>query len=232
MAELELIDMLARLGLAVLLGGALGLEREYDGQDAGFRTHLLVVLGSALFATVSVGGFDRFAADGGSNVTVDVTRIAAYVAPGIGFIGGGVILKRGGHVSGITTAASLWTAAAIGVATGVGSWEAAVATTVVALIALELLEPVSDFAGRIGRRRHAACAIELAPDADVGAVLSSVVDSTSAPIRALRYGVGPDDDGWVTIDFWKVPSDEHLRTIVATVSDLDGVRGVTTDERF
>jgi putative Mg2+ transporter-C (MgtC) family protein len=112
-ADLGWLETVARLALAGCLGGLLGLEREYDGQDAGFRTHLLVVVGSALFAVLSVGAFDDFLVPrADSNVSVDVTRIAAYVAPGIGFIGGGAILKHGGKVSGITTAASLWSAAA------------------------------------------------------------------------------------------------------------------------
>ncbi|MGB0115114.1 MAG: MgtC/SapB family protein, partial [Ilumatobacteraceae bacterium] len=117
---------------------------EVDGQDAGLRTHLLLALGAALFGAVSVGAFDQFVGDpADTNVRIDVTRIASYVAAGIGFIGGGAIIKHRGAVSGITTATSLWTAAAVGLAVGVGFWVAAVTATVIALTALLGLKPFS-----------------------------------------------------------------------------------------
>lgn len=225
---LETVDVLARLGVAALLGGAIGLEREYDGQDAGFRTHLLVVIGAALFAVTSVGAFDAFVATrDATNVTVDVTRIAAYVAPGIGFIGGGAILKYGGHVTGITTAASLWAAAAIGVASGLGFWAGAVAAAVIALVALELLQPVSNAFGRLGRRRRAQISVALRPDADVAAVVRVVRQTVDGNVRQLRYGVGPDDDGHLTIDVWRKVSDEQLASIAASPWRMPDVTSVS-----
>ena len=154
MAALEWYDVVGRLLLATLLGAALGLEREFDGHDAGLRTHILVTLGAALFAVISVAGFDAVVGDPTrTNVTIDVTRIVSYIAPGIGFIGGGAILKSGGKVTGITTAGALWVAAAIGAATGIGFWVGAVAATVIALFALEVLQPLSAWAAGVGRRR-------------------------------------------------------------------------------
>lgn len=138
------IEVVGRLVLAALLGGILGVERELDGQDAGFRTHLLLALGAALFGVVSVAGFSDFITDSGeTNVQVDVTRVASYVAAGIGFIGGGAILKRGGSITGITTAASLWSGAAVGLAAGLGFWVGAIATAVIAVAALRGLKPLS-----------------------------------------------------------------------------------------
>lgn len=158
MTALEWYEIVGRLGLAALLGAVLGLEREFDGNFAGLRTHLLLTLGAALFAVVSVAGFDSLVTQrNATNVTVDVTRIAAYIAPGVGFIGGGAILKANGRVRGLTTAATLWTAAGIGVAAGVGFWVGAVAATVIALFALEVLQPLSRWAAEFGERhgRHA-----------------------------------------------------------------------------
>ncbi|HWL43529.1 MAG TPA: MgtC/SapB family protein [Ilumatobacter sp.] len=154
MAALEWYEVVGRLGLAALLGAVLGIEREFDGNFAGLRTHLLLTLGAALFTVVSVAGFDAFVATQAStNVTIDITRIAAYIAPGVGFIGGGAILKSDGRIRGLTTAASLWTAAAIGVAAGLGFWVGAVTATVIALIALEGLQPLSRWAAALGERR-------------------------------------------------------------------------------
>jgi len=138
------LDLVGRLLLASLLGGLLGAERELDGQEAGFRTHLLLALGAALFGAISVGAFDGFIADSSdTNVRVDVSRIASYVAAGIGFIGGGTILKHRGTITGITTATSLWTTAAVGLAAGLGFWLGSLTTALVALVALRALKPLS-----------------------------------------------------------------------------------------
>ncbi len=226
-ADLDLLDVMIRLGTAAGLGSVLGLEREYDGQEAGFRTHLLVVMGSALFAVVSVGAFDAFIGERNStNVTVDVTRIAAYVAPGVGFIGGGAILKYGGKVTGITTAASLWTAAAVGVASGLGFWTAALVTTAIAVLALQFLKPIGNAAARFGRRRHAALAIRVdagaGPDL-VGAVLAELAD---VDVRLVRFGLGPGDDAEITLDAWDQP--ERLRDpeLLGRLAALPGVQSV------
>lgn len=151
--SLEWYEIVGRLALACALGGALGFEREFDGNFAGFRTHLLLTLGTALFAVVSVAGFDAMITDrNATNVNVEVTRVAAYVAAGVGFLGGGAILKANGKIRGLTTAATLWTAAAIGVACGLGFWIGAVAATVLALVALEALQPVSRWAAELGKK--------------------------------------------------------------------------------
>jgi len=153
MEALEWYDVVGRLLLAMLLGGILGLEREYDGHDAGLRTHLLLTVGATLFTLISITGFTDFVeARADTNVNVDVTRVISYIVPGVGFLGGGAILKHGGKVTGITTAASLWAAAAIGTATGLGFWVGAVATTVITLFALIALQPLSNRAAALGRR--------------------------------------------------------------------------------
>lgn len=136
-------ETVARLGVACVLGGALGIEREVQGHAAGLRTHMLLSLGAAVFALVSVTGFDAFIAGSQSNVRVDPGRIASYVAAGVGFIGGGAILKRDDHVRGLTTAASLWVAAAIGVACGLGLWLIPLVAAGFALVSLAILRPFS-----------------------------------------------------------------------------------------
>lgn len=223
--DIDVIDILARLGLAALLGGSIGLEREYDGQDAGFRTHMLVVLGAALFGLVSIAGFDSFFADdrAATNVQLDVSRIASYVAPGIGFIGGGAILKYGGRVSGITTAASLWSAAAIGLSVGVGFWVGAVATTVIVLVALEALEPLSKLAHRVGRRRRAQLVVLLRDGSDLDRLVSELKHA-DAPIRKLQFGQGPDDDSAVTVEFWEEPG--NATDVIRRLSGLEDVQSV------
>ena len=113
-------DNLARLSLAAVLGGAIGFERELRDREAGLRTHLLVCLGSALFTIVSAYGFREFLTSGDQVVRADPTRIAAQIVTGIGFLGAGAIIRQGLTVRGLTTAATLWVSAAIGIAAGAG----------------------------------------------------------------------------------------------------------------
>ncbi len=140
--DLSTADLVIRLFVAALLGGVIGVERELRERYAGLRTHLLVSVGAALFTIVSVyawGTFD-FAAAG---VSFDPSRIAAGIVTGIGFIGAGAILRHGFFVRGLTTAASLWVAAAIGLAAGMGYYSAAVAATLVVVVTLWPLRALS-----------------------------------------------------------------------------------------
>ncbi|HDD64222.1 MAG TPA: MgtC/SapB family protein [Thermoprotei archaeon] len=122
------IEIIEKVLIAAILGGIIGLEREVRHKPAGFRTHILVCMGSALFTSLSYIAFP------GS----DPSRIASYVVAGIGFIGAGVILRRGAMVVGLTTAATLWIVTAIGMAVGVGFYITAVVTSVLTFIILNL----------------------------------------------------------------------------------------------
>ena len=129
-------EALLRLALAAALGAAVGLERELREREAGLRTHLLVSLGSALFTIASAYGFRDFLVEGGALVRTDPTRIAAQIVTGIGFLGAGAIIRQGLSVRGLTTAATLWVVAAIGLTTGAGYYSAAVITTALVLVSL------------------------------------------------------------------------------------------------
>ncbi|HEY7149574.1 MAG TPA: MgtC/SapB family protein [Gaiellaceae bacterium] len=136
MPELHFGEVLLRVVLAGIFGGAIGAEREIREREAGLRTHMLVSIGAALFTLVSAYGFSDFHFSNASGITYDPTRIAAQVVTGIGFLGAGAIIRQGLSVRGLTTAASLWVVAAIGIATGAGYYSAAVITTVVVLVSL------------------------------------------------------------------------------------------------
>ena len=128
------LDITLRLAVAMLLGGVIGFEREYRAKDAGFRTHFLVALGSALFCIVSQYGF-------GFELK-DSSRVAAQVVAGIGFLGAGTIIFQKNVVRGLTTAAGLWVTAAIGLACGTGMYLPAVVTTLMVLVGLEILSVI------------------------------------------------------------------------------------------
>ena len=129
-------ELLGRLGLAAALGGAIGIEREIRDHEAGFRTHMLVSLGSAIFTVASAYGFEGFLNSGANVVRADPTRIAAQIVTGIGFLGAGAIIRDGMNVRGLTTAATLWTVAAVGLCCGSGYYAAAAIGALVVLIAL------------------------------------------------------------------------------------------------
>ena len=128
------LDITLRLAVAMLLGGVIGFEREYRAKDAGFRTHFLVALGSALFCIVSQYGF-------GFELK-DSSRVAAQVVSGIGILGAGTIIFQKNVVRGLTTAAGLWVTAAIGLACGTGMYLPAVVTTLMVLVGLEILSVI------------------------------------------------------------------------------------------
>jgi len=156
------LDFILRILVAALLGGAIGLEREYRDKAAGFRTHFLVALGSALFMIISAYGNMDLLNVGGQyhdlssemNHRLDVSRIAAQVVSGIGFIGAGTIIFQKNAVRGLTTAASIWVTAAIGLTCGAGMYVLAASATMLVLLGLEAF---NYFLRRLDRHR---------PDAD------------------------------------------------------------------
>lgn len=130
------IEILIRLMVALLLGGMVGFEREQHNHAAGFRTNILVCVGACLMMLLSIYGFSDFVNEW--NVRVDPARLAAAVITGVGFLGAGTILFTGKKISGLTTAASLWVVAAIGLAVGAGFYFASGAVTVMVLLTLWL----------------------------------------------------------------------------------------------
>ena len=149
MTWIFIFRLVFRLVVAGLLGTAVGLEREWRVKEAGFRTHFLVSLGSALFMIISQWGFEEFIAvhDG---LRLDPSRVAAQVVSGIGFIGAGAIIFHRQIVRGLTTAASLWAISGVGMATGAGMYGVAIAATVLTLVGLEVLNL---FFGNLGSHR-------------------------------------------------------------------------------
>jgi putative Mg2+ transporter-C (MgtC) family protein len=122
------LEMALRILLATALGGVIGFQRERLDKPAGFRTHILIAAGAALFTVVSIMGFE----------TDDTARVAAGIVAGIGFLGAGSIIRRGNHIEGLTTAATIWAVAGIGMAAGSGLYIISVITTAIILTVLLL----------------------------------------------------------------------------------------------
>ncbi|MDI3339995.1 MAG: MgtC/SapB family protein [Sphaerobacter sp.] len=136
------IEALLRVGVATLLGAALGLEREMTGKPAGLRTHMLVAEGAALFMVGSILLTEQFGVSPALNVRVDVTRVASTIVTGVGFLGAGMILRARDRVYGLTTAAGIWVAAAIGMLAGSGYYIVSIFGTILGLLTLVALRIV------------------------------------------------------------------------------------------
>ena len=180
MPDVATADAVVRLLAAAGLGAALGVERELNAQPAGFRTHLLVSLGAALF---TVAGADL--------ADADPARVAAQVVTGIGFLGAGAILREGGSVKGLTTAASLWVTAAVGLACGLGSILLAALATGLALLALVLLKLLErDF---LPQRRRRTVQLRLERESDLPDVVLGAEQVLGG--RASVQRVAPGGNG-------------------------------------
>jgi putative Mg2+ transporter-C (MgtC) family protein len=220
-------EALLRLVLAAVLGGAVGVEREFREREAGLRTHMMVAIGSALFTLVSAYGFSDFVSAGGNLYRIDPTRIAAQIVTGVGFLGAGAIIRQGLSVRGLTTAATLWVVAAIGLACGAGYYDAAVMTTAVVLVALW---PLRIFAYRMFLRirpEQERLLVALPAGTSPG-LLVSEIESAGARIESLQINQ-EGERRRVELDIELPPRVDRAK-LVASVADVADVLEVRWDE--
>jgi putative Mg2+ transporter-C (MgtC) family protein len=207
-------EALLRLFVAAVLGGAIGLERELRERQAGLRTHLVVSVGSALFTLVSAYGFHNF--DG----KVDPTRIAAQIVSGIGFLGAGAIIRQGLSVRGLTTAASLWLVAAIGMAAGAGYWDGALIATLGALLTLGPLRIVAFRVLSRYRPQHDRLLVEVPAGGSPVPVIEAI---ERAGARVVSLDVTQEGDRRSVVADVQMPPGTTPVAVVAGVAEVDGV---------
>src|ERR1700759_3460933 len=220
-------EMLLRRPKAAALGSLIGFERERLLWAAGIRTHMLVCVGSCLIMIVSQYGFSNILTH--QNVVLDPSRIAAQVVSGIGFLGAGAILARGEIIRGLTTAASIWTVAAVGLAVGGGLYLAASASTVIILIILAGIKPLEE----AYRSRNQSCQLKI--EVDNGSLTPELLKETlglrTGQIKRFlvenRNPNGPDD---LLILLSKVSS-QDIASSPEKLKELDGVRQVNIVRR-
>jgi putative Mg2+ transporter-C (MgtC) family protein len=220
-------DMLIRLVSAALLGSIIGLERERILWAAGIRTHMLVCVGSCLIMIVSQYGFANVLTE--KNVVLDPSRIAAQVVSGIGFLGAGSILARGEIVKGLTTAASIWTVAAIGLAVGGGLYLAAGSSTIIILIILAGIKPLEE----AYRSRNQSCQLKI--EVESGFLTPDLLRETlrlrvSQVKRFLVENRGNEGSDDLLVLLNKVSS-QDIASFSGKLNELDGVKSVTVLKR-
>jgi putative Mg2+ transporter-C (MgtC) family protein len=222
-------EVAIRLLITAVLCGVIGFERETRDQSAGFRTHILLGLGAALFTLVSAYGFTEFTEaalqSGGRGIQFDPTRIAAQIVTGIGFLGAGAIIRQGMDVRGLTTAASLWAAAAIGMAVGAGYYFGAAATTIIVIAALYLLREARN---RLLPRLRTEFGILNVAFSDMGSQINEVVDTLERHSVQIR-NLGVEIEGGrasYTIQL-RIPPRSSMQEALQEISTLSGVERVS-----
>lgn len=221
------LEIILRLVVATVLGCAIGMERERRIWAAGLRTHMLVSVGSALFMLVSLFGFSDVL--GQPNVMLDPSRVAAQVASGIGFLGAGTIIFRRDAIRGLTTAASLWVVAAIGLAAGGGLYLAAISTTVLALIILAALKPLER---RLFTDRRPQNLLVVADRAQTSLVaIESALRNANVDVNYIQWRIGDDGNGnaaqyQLEIGFNKMRSPD-LSQVMDSLRTVPGVSAIS-----
>lgn len=220
MAE-EYIEIALRLGIAVIVGGLIGLERSYQGRPAGFRTHTLVCMASALLMLVTVYESEWFVPGRLERVVVDPTRMAQGIMTGIGFLGAGVIMKEGLSVRGLTTAASIWITAAIGILVGVGFYFPA---GLAAALTLGTLSTFRWIENRMPAQFYAHFLVRFQrTDAMPEAALRSVVAQHGFSIANLNYRLTGEGKHFEYRMVLRTLDRDNLRALSETLSAAPGV---------
>ncbi len=229
--DLGHVELVLRLALALGLGAVIGLEREWRDRTAGLRTHILVCLGSAAFTIVSAYGFNAWYQDiSGANrstLVSDPTRIAAQIVTGIGFLGAGAIFRSDDGVRGLTTAASLWMMAAIGMAAGAGYYELAVATTVLLLLVLVSLRQIAGRVRAMNRGEQTPLEVIVHGPTAIGFVLEAIAHAEGRVSNFTASVLKRDRPSRrLTFDL-SMPAEESVTDLVGKLAVLEGVDAVS-----
>ncbi|MFC0274103.1 MgtC/SapB family protein [Metabacillus herbersteinensis] len=217
----ELIDndsliMMIRIIFAAILSGFIGLEREFKRHPAGFRTHLLVGVGACLMMVLSLYGFEDYIHEY-PNVQFDPARIPSYVISGIGFLGAGTILVKGATVRGLTTAASIWIVAGLGLVIGAGMYLLAVFTTILVLLSLIFLNRLEQFLYRKTRRKRLKITTYSGQN-EIGKILTSIAEYDLTVYKLHLISSKKDKKGIISFNYFVELEPENLDDKV--LSDL------------
>ena len=223
----SLVDTIAFTGgfrvlIAAALGVILGLERQFSNKDAGLRTYALVASGSALFTVLSIEGFDA----------ADTSRVAAQIVTGIGFLGAGLIFRRGVNVQGLTTAAGLWSVAAIGMAAGTGLWGLAIVVTVIVLSVLKVSDHFSkQLRSQAFRGSHWSVRLTVADPStieDVRTIIAGLAPTASRPLPDIGHWAVGQKKGVPTITL--ILNDTELNQLVPVFESHEGISKIRIQE--
>lgn len=222
---LSVTEIIIRLGLSAIVGGLIGMEREVNNRPAGLRTHVLVTLGSALVMLVSIDGFYNLA----DRVPGDPARLASQVVSGIGFLGAGTIMRTGNNINGLTTAASLWVSAGIGLAIGSGYYLGGIVTGIIVLVTLMSL---GFFEKKILKKKYRTIDVVSSGRPGIIGQMGTLFGKYYVSIKDIsiidnEYKYNDDDNGIMETRFLvKLPSNFNINNFYREIYQINGVINV------
>lgn len=216
------LEIVVRLLLAGILGGIVGYEREHTHRPAGFRTHILVCVGSALVMITSEFIFEKYHL----LTNADPARLGAQVISGIGFLGAGTIIRDGFNVKGLTTAASLWAVSCVGIAAGIGFYLGAIVATVLIFITLIVLKRLELIFPKKVRYKTFFVESDNKP-AQIGNI-SNIFDKNNTRIKNIEF-INNENDQFIVKLTAKTPNNLATKGIMSDLQELPGVRKVSEE---
>ncbi len=231
-------DFILRVAAAVAFGFCIGLERELTNKYAGLRTHIMVALGACIFTLISIYGFPTFAP--GDNVVIDqatgvrdTARVAAQVVTGIGFIGAGTVLRNGPIVLGLTTAATLWIAASIGMACGAGMYDIAFAGTFLAILTLVIIRLFERnvLPSSTKRTRKVKIAVVCA-DVNIPNIQDFIVNGYQDISEIKKRHLNADENTTKITCVVSVTDKQPIKDLYKTFQALEGIESVSIEEFY
>lgn len=213
------LTIILRLVLAGMLGGVIGYEREHSNRPAGFRTHILVCIGSSLVMLTSEFIFKIYS----GQVNTDPARLGAQVISGIGFLGAGTIIRDGFNVRGLTTAASLWAVSAVGIAVGIGFYEGAIVSTILIFLTLIFLKKMEEAISKRNRYKN----IYIQADNIPGrlAAITTLLDKHFIVIRKIEFISDEGEDKFLIKLLVRIPG-KFEKSIVSELKEVEGITKV------
>ena len=232
--EYNTVDITLRLFAALVCGFIIGFEREYTSKLAGLRTHILVVMGACVFTILSIYAFPKFMVNGAQMAVGDSARVAAQIITGIGFIGGGTVLRHGASVFGLTTAASLWLSASVGMALGTGDYYIALVATIFCVFVLVFVRKFQDVVIKPNRKKFATIKVLLIVDeADTSSVIGQLYDKFDNILDMTVKKTLRDEENKAKISFKAdVSSKNPTKTAFQVVYNIDKVDSISIQQDF
>lgn len=218
------MEIIGRLVLACVLGGIVGYERERGNRPAGFRTHILVCVGSALVMITSEYMFNVFY----GKTDMDPARLGAQVISGIGFLGAGTIVREGFNVKGLTTAASLWAVACVGLAAGIGFYEGAIITTILICITLIVLKKIES--QMTIKKKYRNIIVKASNIPEIVYELTNAFSNYDVLIKNIEYSTEEEPNNIVLKFFIKSPYTFKLEDIAQELCQIKGVKKVYEED--
>lgn len=231
--DISVWDITLRLLVSAVLGFAIGCEREYTSKWAGIKTHMLVALGSAVFTILSIYSFPKIAITGTTMCVGDPSRVAAQILTGIGFIGGGTVLRHGVSVYGLTTAAGLWIAASIGMASGTGDFVIATIATIISVVILVAFRRFQHVFIKPKIKSHQTIKATLIVKEEHDSELINQITKKFEHILELKKTKFHREEGCSKIlAKFDVIDKDPVKTVYKVFSDIDYVEAITIEQDF